>query len=68
MGIMEGEKAYAKLVSNNGKEFHLNEFEVEIGRDAKSHGPKYFCLSEAITLSKNHIKIFYNSAKNAWFV
>ena len=67
-GIMDGETAYAKIVSNNGKEFYINELELEIGRDTKSQGPKYFCLSETITLSKNHIKIFFSSDKNSWLI
>lgn len=60
VGLEDGENAYAKLVSDNGKEFYINEEMIEIGRDSKAQGPKYFCLSEAITLSKNHLKIFYD--------
>jgi hypothetical protein len=44
--VIQGETAYAKLVSENGKEYYMKETECEIGRDAKSQGPKYFCLSE----------------------
>ena len=54
-----GETAYAKLVSDNGKEFYINELSIEIGREPKLHGPNYFCLQESNTISKNHAKIFW---------
>ncbi len=58
--IETGEEAFAKLVSENGKIFYINELDIEIGRDPKLSSSKYFCLAETGTLSKNHAKIFWD--------
>ncbi len=55
----EGDTAFAKLVAENGRQFYMKELEVEVGRELKMEGPKYFCLAETNTISKNHIKIFW---------
>jgi predicted component of type VI protein secretion system len=51
--------AYAKVVAENGREFYMREEEFEIGREAKLEGPRYFCVAENNTISKNHVKIFW---------
>ncbi len=60
--IVKGDTAYAKLVCENGKEFYMKELECEIGREAKLSSPKYFCIAETNTISKNHAKIFWDQA------
>lgn len=44
----------------------MNELEVEIGRENSLKGPKYFCLSEINTISKNHARIFWD--KDAFYI
>lgn len=56
----KGEEAYAKLVGENGKYFYITETELDIGREVRNNDPKYFCLAEHGTLSKNHAKIFWD--------
>ena len=38
----------------------MNELELEIGREMKLQGAKYWCVAESNTISKNHAKIFWN--------
>ena len=33
--VVSGDIGYAKLVSEHGKEFYINETEIEIGRESK---------------------------------
>ncbi|CDW82396.1 fork head transcription factor 1 [Stylonychia lemnae] len=63
-----GEEAYAKLVSENFRVFYMTELEVEIGREKKDNDPKYFCLAETGTLSKQHAKIFWDKDQNDFFI
>ena len=60
--------AYAKLVAENGKEFYVNELDLEIGRESKLQCGKYFCLAESNTISKNHAKIFWDKASNSFMI
>ena len=41
----------------------MSEEEFEIGREAKLQGPRYFCLAESNTISKNHAKIFWKDGQ-----
>lgn len=66
--VYKDEAAFAKIVSENGKEYYLKELECEIGRDAKAQGPKYFCLSDHNTVSKQHAKIYWDAEKDGWFI
>lgn len=66
--VEKGDAAFAKIVCDNGREFYLKETECEIGRDAKGQGPKYFCLSEQNTVSKQHAKIFWDQQQTGWFI
>ena len=52
--------AYAKLVCDNGGFFYMTELELEIGRESKLQGPKYWCVAESNTISKNHARIYWN--------
>ena len=61
--LEKGETAYAKVVAENGKEFYMCEDEFEIGREVKMQGPRYFCLAESNTISKNHAKIFWKEGQ-----
>lgn len=44
--LVHGEKAFAKIVSENGNDFYMTECELEIDREANKNDPKYFCLAE----------------------
>ncbi len=57
--LEKGETAFAKVVAENKREFYMFEDEFEIGREIKMQGPRYFCLAESNTISKNHAKIFW---------
>ncbi len=46
-------------MGENGREFFMNELQVEIGRELRMEGPNYFCLAESNTISKNHAKIYW---------
>ena len=61
--LEKGETAYAKVYADNGKVFYMSEEEFEIGREAKLQGPRYFCLAESNTISKNHAKIFWKDGQ-----
>lgn len=54
-----GQTAFAKILVENGPEFYMNELEVEMGRERSMQGPKYFCIGETNTISKNHARIFW---------
>ncbi len=46
----------------------MKEMELEIGRYANKNDPKYFCLAESNTISKNHAKIFWSTEKKAFLI
>ena len=52
--------AYAKLVNEFGGFFDMKELEMEMGREIKLQGPKYWCVHESNTISKNHARIYWN--------
>ena len=66
----KGEKAHAKLVAENGREFFIQETSsliVDIGREKRTD-PNYFNLSDQNTLSKKHAQIFWDFDQQAFFV
>eukprot|EP00347_Sterkiella_histriomuscorum_P012827 403367076 len=66
--LEQSESAFAKLVCNNDKVFYMTELEFEIGREVRPNDPKYFCLAETGTLSKNHAKIFWDKEKKSFMI
>ena len=58
--VQSEQPAYAKLINDQGGFFFMNELEMEMGREIKLQGPKYWCVAESNTISKNHARIFWN--------
>jgi hypothetical protein len=57
------DRAYARLVAQNGREFYIKEgskLEIMIGREKKADDLNYFNLSDSNTLSKQHATIFWD--------
>ena len=52
--------AYARLVNEYGAIFEMRELEMEMGREKRMEGAKYWCVAESNTISKNHAHIFWN--------
>jgi hypothetical protein len=66
-----GERAYAKLVAQNEREFYIREgskLEIEIGREKRQDDYNYFSLSDSNTLSKKHAIIFWDFEKMGFYI
>jgi len=65
------ERAYARIVAQNGREFYIKEgskLEIMIGREKKADDLNYFNLSDQNTLSKQHATIFWNPDEQGFFI
>ena len=70
--VEQGQRAYAKIVSENNREFYITEeskLDIDIGREKKNPlDPNYFTLAEQNTISKKHANIFWDEAKQSFFI